>query len=86
MFVRIEDTKDVGSEGLEDILNVAANDILDIMNVRVEIHQGLFDAIFCYRPWFKVEYNKPGVDTFGVTSNDEMEDFPCVLRVDPFKD
>ena len=34
VFVRIEDTKDVGSEGLEDILNVAANDILDVMNVQ----------------------------------------------------
>jgi len=85
VFVRIEDSEDIGSEGLEDILNVAANDILKVMNARIEVHQGLFDTIFCYRPWFKMEYNKPGYDTFGVTSASEKEDFPCVFRVDPFK-
>ena len=85
VFVRIEDTEDIGSEGLEDILNTAANDVIKVMDVRNEVHQGIFDAIFCYRPWFKIEYNKPGYDTFGVTSNNEMEDFPCVFRIDPFK-
>jgi hypothetical protein len=70
-------------ENISEILQRAANDMIDVMTVKPEIHQMLFDCLFKYRGWIKGGYNPPGSDSvMPWVANDYLEDdFPYVTFV-----
>jgi hypothetical protein len=70
-------------ENISEILQRGANDMIEIMVVKPEIHQMLFDALFKYRGWIKGGYNPPGSDSvLPWVANDYLEDdFPYVSFV-----
>jgi hypothetical protein len=73
-------------DAISTVMERAANNALDIMNAKAEIHQAMFDALFCGVGWIKMGYNPPGDDSMPpyVTNDAFKDDFPCVMRVRPF--
>ena len=73
-------------DAISTVMERAANNALDIMNAKAEIHQAMFDALFCGVGWIKMGYNPPGDDSLPpyVTNDAFKDDFPCVMRVRPF--
>ena len=43
-----------------EILERIGNDALDLMDVKPEVQQALFDSLYCYRGWLKAGVNPPG--------------------------
>ena len=68
------------------IMERAGNAGLDLMGAKAEIHQAMFDALFCGVGWVKMGYNPSGDDSMPpyVTNDAFKDDFPCVMRVRPF--
>jgi len=73
-------------EGISLVMERAANNALDLMDAKAEIHQAMFDALFCGVGWIKMGYNPSGDDSMPpyVTNDAFKDDFPCVMRVRPF--
>ncbi len=68
VFLNVDDEPfEFGSEVLERL----ANEALDVMRVKPEIHQAIFDVLFCYRGWLKIGYN---------TANTEEVEAPYVYN------
>lgn len=69
-----------------DIMERSANASIEVMDVKAELHQGLFDSLFCGVGWLKMGYNPSGDDAVApYVANDAFtEDFPYVMRVNPF--
>jgi len=69
-----------------DIMERSANASIEIMDVKSELHQGLFDSLFCGVGWLKMGFNPQGDDAVPpYVANDAFEeDFPYVMRVNPF--
>lgn len=70
-------------ENISEILQRGANDMIETMVVKPEIHQMLFDTLFKYRGWIKGGYNPPGSDSIlPWVANDYLEDdFPYISYV-----
>jgi len=74
-------------ENGSDVLERFGNEALDTMNCKPEVHQGIFDALFCFRSFLKIGYNT--ADTTEAQApyifNDALEeDFTFIRRVSPF--
>ena len=84
VFLNVDDEPfEFGSEVLERL----ANEALDVMRVKPEIHQTIFDVLFCYRGWLKIGYNTANteeVEAPYVYNDALMEDFTFIKRVSPF--
>jgi hypothetical protein len=82
IFLTVEDE---AAEQTADLLERAANDAMEIMGLREEIQQVLFDTLFCGVGWLKYGYNPPGDDAEApYVANDVMrEDFPYAARINP---
>ena len=70
-------------ENISEILQRGANDMIETMVVKPEVHQMLFDTLFKYRGWIKGGYNPPGSDSIlPWVANDYLEDdFPYISYV-----
>ena len=70
-------------KNLSETLQRGANDMLEIMRVKPEIQQMIFDALFKFRGWIKGGYNPPGSDSIMPwVANDYLEDdFPYITHV-----
>jgi hypothetical protein len=70
-------------ENLSEVLQRGANDMMEVMRVKPEIHQMIFDALFKFRGWIKGGYNPPGSDSIMPwVANDYLEDdFPYITHV-----
>ncbi len=68
------------------LLTSAANKATRLMQVKREVQQQTFDALFCAVGWGKYHYNPPGVNAEPpYVSNDEFhEDFVAYTRINPF--
>lgn len=74
-------------ENSSDTLERFANEALSTMNVKPEIHQAIFDALFCFRSFIKIGYNTANTVEAQAPYifNDALEeDFTFVRRVSPF--
>lgn len=73
-------------ERASNILEEAANTALNIMKTREEVHQIIFDTLFCGVGWIKHGVNPMGDDTMApYVANDDLQDgFPFTCRVNPF--
>lgn len=63
-----------------------ANEAIDVMNVKPEIHQCIFDALFCHRGFLKLGYNTANTTEAEApyVFNDALEeDFTFVRRISP---
>jgi len=84
VFLHVDDEPfEFGSGVLERF----ANEALDVMEVKPEIHQAIFDTLFCYRGWIKIGYNTANTEESEAPYiyNDALqEDFTFVKRVSPF--
>lgn len=69
-----------------EILERVANAALDVMQVKEEMQQAIFDALYCSIGWLKFDYNAPGDDLLApYVVNDAMQDdMVAVRRVSPF--
>ena len=70
-----------------DVLERFANETIDVMRVKPEIHQAIFDVLFCYRGWLKIGYNTANtteVEAPYIYNDALMEDFTFVKRISPF--
>ena len=69
-----------------DIMERSANAAIQTMDVKSELHQSLFDSLFCGVGWIKMGFNPEGDDAVPpYVANDAFaEDFPYVMRVNPF--
>lgn len=70
-----------------DILAAAANAANQVMEVKPEVQQALFDALYCYFGWLKFDYNPPGNSDIiapYVTADSMQNDMVSVRRVSPF--
>ncbi len=67
----------------EVTLERAADQALKLTNMKREIHQCMFEALFTFRSFLKVGYNPPGDDAVApyVANDDLQEDFPYVQWV-----
>ena len=88
IFMKVEDPPvDPGTqmpiENISEILQRGANDMIEVMAVKPEIHQMIFDTLFKYRGWIKGGYNPPGSDSvLPWVANDYLEDdFPYITYV-----
>ena len=62
-------------DAISTVMERAANNALDIMNAKAEIHQAMFDALFCSVGWIKMGYNPPGDDSMPpYVTNDAFKD------------
>ena len=68
------------------VMERAGNLALEVMNAKQEVHQAIFDALFCGVGWLKMGYNPPGDDAVApYVANDAFaEDFPYIQRINPF--
>jgi hypothetical protein len=84
VFLNVDDEPfEYGSMVLERF----ANEALDVMDVKPEIHQTIFDVLFCYRGWLKIGYNTANnaeVEAPYVYNDALQEDFTFVKRISPF--
>ena len=69
-----------------DIMERTANMAIQLMDVKTELHQALFDSLFCGVGWLKMGFNPKGDEAVPpyVANDALMEDFPYVMRVNPF--
>ena len=70
-----------------EILERVGTDALDLMEVKPEVQQMLFDSLYCYRGWLKAGINPPGDDDIvpPYTANDSMQNGMVYwMRVNPF--
>lgn len=69
-----------------EILERVANAAMDVMQVKDEMQQCIFDALYCSIGWLKFDYNAPGDDLIApYVVNDAMQDdMVAVRRVSPF--
>jgi hypothetical protein len=88
IFLKVEDPPvdpNTGEpiENISEVLQRGANDMIEIMAVKNEVHQMIFDTVFKYRGWLKGGYNPPGSDSIlPWVANDYIEDdFPYVQHV-----
>jgi hypothetical protein len=67
----------------EGTLERAADQALKLTNMKREIHQCMFEALFTFRSFLKVGYNPPGDDAVSpyVVNDDLQDDFPYVQWV-----
>lgn len=67
----------------EVTLERAADQALRLTNMKREIHQCMFEALFTFRSFLKVGYNPPGDDAVApyVANDDLEEDFPYIQWV-----
>ena len=82
ILVEVEEEGELGP-GMEEVLEVAANDGMKRMDMKREIQQGVVDALFCFRPWWKIELANDSAN--GILSTRDIENFTKFSRVDPFK-
>jgi len=84
VFLNVDDEPfEYGSMVLERF----ANEALDVMDVKPEIHQTIFDVLFCYRGWLKIGYNTANsteAEAPYVYNDALQEDFTFVKRISPF--
>ena len=84
VFLNVDDEPfEYGSQVLERF----ANEALDVMDVKPEIHQCIFDVLFCYRGWLKIGYNTANnteAEAPYVYNDALQEDFTFVKRISPF--
>lgn len=84
VFLQVEDEP---FEDGSDILERFANEAIDTMEAKREIHQLLFDALFCFRGFLKIGYNTANTTEAQApyVFNDALqEDFTFVKRISPF--
>jgi hypothetical protein len=70
-----------------EIIASTANAANRVMDVRPEVQQALFDALYCYLGWLKFDYNPAGNNDIiapYVTSDTMANDMVSVRRVSPF--
>jgi hypothetical protein len=70
-----------------EILASTANAANRVMQVRPEVQQAIFDALYCYMGWIKFDYNPAGNNDIVApyVTNDTMEnDMVSVRRISPF--
>jgi hypothetical protein len=67
----------------EDTLERAGNQAMKITQMKREVHQCMFEALFTFRSYLKIGYNPPGADAVApyVSSDDMQEDFPYICWV-----
>lgn len=84
VFIQVEDEQ---FEDGSDVLERFANEAIDTMEAKREIHQLLFDALFCFRGFLKIGYNTANTTEAQAPYifNDALqEDFTFVKRISPF--
>ena len=83
VFLRVESPN---REYQAEILERVANAAMDVMQVKDEMQQCIFDALYCSIGWLKFDYNAPGDDLIApYVVNDAMQDdMVAVRRVSPF--
>jgi len=83
VFLRVENPD---REYQAEILERVANAAMDVMQVKDEMQQCIFDALYCSIGWLKFDYNAPGDDLLApYVVNDAMQDdMVAVRRVSPF--
>ena len=84
IFMRVEDNNIAFAT---EILERVANDALELMDVKPEVQQMLFDSLFCYRGWLKAGINPPGDNDIvpPYVANDAMQNGMVFWqRVSPF--
>ena len=70
-----------------DIIAETANAANKVMEVKPEVQQALFDALYCFLGWIKFDYNPPGNEDIiapYVTADSMQNDMVSVRRVSPF--
>ena len=83
VFLRVENPN---REFQAEILERVANAALETMQVKVEMQQAIFDALYCSLGWLKFDYNPPGDDALApyVVNDALQDDMVAVRRVPPF--
>tara|TARA_R110001583_G_scaffold129445_2_gene281249 strand:- start:835 stop:2910 length:2076 start_codon:yes stop_codon:yes gene_type:complete len=83
VFLRVEDPN---REYQAEILERVANAALETMQVKEEMQQAIFDALYCSLGWLKFDYNAPGDDLLApyVVNDALQDDMVAVRRVPPF--
>lgn len=70
-----------------EIIAETANAANKVMEVKPEVQQALFDALYCFLGWIKFDYNPPGNEDIiapYVTADSMQNDMVSVRRVSPF--
>jgi len=83
VFLRVESPN---REYQAEILERVANAAMDVMQVKDEMQQCIFDALYCSIGWLKFDYNAPGDDLIApyVVNDSMQDDMVAVRRVSPF--
>jgi hypothetical protein len=83
VFMRVDNPN---REFQAQILERVANAALETMGVKEEMHQAIFDALYCSLGWLKFDYNAPGDDIMApyVVNDSLQDDMVAVRRVSPF--
>ena len=83
VFLRVDNPN---REFQAQILERVANAALETMGVKEEMHQAIFDALYCSLGWLKFDYNAPGDDLMApyVVNDSLQDDMVAVRRVSPF--
>ena len=78
VFLRVENPD---REYQAEILERVANAAMDVMQVKDEMQQCIFDALYCSIGWLKFDYNAPGDDLLApYVVNDAMQDDMVAAR------
>ena len=84
MFFTVEDDE-AQDNGIEDILERAAQSLMRLTHLREHMHQAVMDSMFAAVGWIRVDYNPPGDELIApYVANDAMaEDLVAYNRVPP---